>query len=590
MTVNHTPGEGILIINWGYTRRERGVKFCLEEEKHVLSIGINWLYIVLTTFCTGYGIACLVEKKLRYRIQGMDSVMMAGLITVTVYAEIFSLFYKVGLVANVILLAVSGVTVLLLHDRILQRLGNWWRETSILKKVLLPVLFLLWAYFSSRGYMTYDSDLYHAQSIRWIEEYGVVPGLGNLHERFAYNSAAFAVNALYSMKWLLGRSLHTASGFFALLLSSTILELGRTWREKKLRLADCAMIGAIYYLVTIWDEVTSPSSDYLIMCTVFFIIIKWLQCLERDNREAGRGTVPYALLCVAGVYALTLKLTAGLILLLVIKPAVGLIQEKRWKEILSYLRLGLLVCLPWMARTVVISGWLLYPFPALDLFSVDWKMPAGPIAVDAAQIKTWGRALYNASLVDMPMYEWFPGWFTALSGTEKLLILGDMGCILLFAGYVSFSVIRKRRENLDIILVLATVICSYAFWQYSAPILRYGYAYVLLVDVLMVGVILQKLRGQQIFYALICLYGCYKLVMMGNYIRGNYLVDAYIWQQDYGTYELVSYELGGITFYFPAIGDRTGYDYFPAAPTQPAIELRGEGLEDGFRPAHRINF
>ncbi len=551
----------------------------------MLSVGLNWIYVILTTFCVGYGIAYLVEKKLHYRIRGMDSVLMAGLVAVTVYAELFSLLYKVGAVANGILLAVCAVVLFLLHRQIRRGLGDWWRETSRIKKVLLPILFLLWAYFSSRGYMAYDSDLYHAQSIRWMEEYGVVPGLGNLHERFAYNSAAFAVNALYSMKWLLGRSLHTASGFFALLLSATALELGRTWKEKKLRLADYAMIGAVYYLVTIWDEVTAPSSDYLIMCTLFFIVIKWLLCLERDSSAAGEKLVPYGLLCVAGVYALTLKLTAGLILLLVIKPAVSLIRGKRWREILLYLGLGLLVCLPWMARTVVISGWLLYPFPALDLFSVDWKMPAGPIAVDAAQIKTWGRALYDARLVDLPMHQWFPGWFsTTLSGMEKLLILGDLACILLFVIYAVFSLVKKRKENLDVLLVLATVISSYAFWQYSAPILRYGYAYVLLVDLLMAGVILQKLRRQRILYALICLYGGYKLVMMGDYIRGNYLVDAYIWQQDYGSYEVVSYELGGITFYAPAMGDRAGYDYFPAAPTQPEIELRGEGLKDGFRP------
>ncbi len=361
--------------------------------------------------------------------------------------------------------------------------------------------------------------------------------------------------------------------------------MGRTWKEKKLRLADFAMIGAVYYLATIWDEVTAPSSDYLIMCTLFFIVIKWLLCLERDSGPRREGGVPYALLCVTGVYALTLKLTAGLILLLVLKPAVSLLREKRWGEILLYLGLGLLVCLPWMVRTVVISGWLLYPFPALDLFSVDWKMPAGPIALDAAQIKTWGRALNNAALVDMPMREWFPGWFAALSGMEKLLILGDLACIPLFMGYALLSLLKKKKENLDILLVLATVIGSYGFWQYSAPILRYGYAYVLLVDLLLAGIILQNLRRQQGLYVFVCLYGCYKLVMMGDYIRGNYLIDAYVWQQDYGSYELAAYELGGITFYHPAMGDRTGYADFPAAPTRPRIELRGDGLEDGFRPA-----
>lgn len=225
-------------------------------------------------------------------------------------------------------------------------------------------------------------------------------------------------------------------------------------------------------------------------------------------------------------------------MLLVIKPAVSLVREKRWREILLYLGLGLLVCLPWMIRTVVISGWLLYPFPALDLFSVDWKMPVGPIVVDAAQIKTWGRALYNANLVNVPIHEWFLNWFsTTLSGMEKLLILGDMVCILLFLGYAISSLVKRKKENLDILLVLATVISSYMFWQYSAPILRYGYAYVLLVDLLMAGVILQKLRRQLILYVLVCLYGGYKLVMMGDYIRGNYLIDAYIWQQDYGSYE-----------------------------------------------------
>ena len=44
--------------------------------------------------------------------------------------------------------------------------------------------------------MHVDTGLYHAQAIRWIEEYGVVCGLGNLHSRFAYNSAAFALCAL----------------------------------------------------------------------------------------------------------------------------------------------------------------------------------------------------------------------------------------------------------------------------------------------------------------------------------------------------------------------------------------------------------
>ena len=53
------------------------------------------------------------------------------------------------------------------------------------KWLAVGTLFLIWIYFTSKGIMHYDSDLYHAQSIRWIEEYGVVKGLGNLQVRFA---------------------------------------------------------------------------------------------------------------------------------------------------------------------------------------------------------------------------------------------------------------------------------------------------------------------------------------------------------------------------------------------------------------------
>lgn len=44
-------------------------------------------------------------KKLHYRIQGMDSILMTGVVVLSVYAQMFSLFYKVGALANSILLA-----------------------------------------------------------------------------------------------------------------------------------------------------------------------------------------------------------------------------------------------------------------------------------------------------------------------------------------------------------------------------------------------------------------------------------------------------------------------------------------------------
>ena len=146
-------------------------------------------------------------------------------------------------------------------------------------------------------------------------------------------------------------------------------------------------------------------------------------------------------------------------------------------------------------------------------------------------------------------------------------------------------------------LVLVTVAVSYLFWQLSAPLLRYGYAYVLLVVMITTGILydlfvkfLEKREKLQILkvmrvlgVTLLVLFCLAKTVSLVRYVQDESGKDAYVWQQDYGRYELESYEVNGIIFYYPTNGDRTGYDSFPSLPRQTEICFRGQGIADGFR-------
>lgn len=559
----------------------------------MLKVLVNWLYIALTTACLGTGIAVLAENKLHYRFKNADSILAMGLISATVYAQIWSLFYKVGILANIVLLILCALSFLYGRKQIAHLIHVQRDKDSILKGIGLGILILIWAYCTSRGYMHYDSDLYHAQSIRWIEEYGIVKGLGNIHVRFAYNSSFFALSALYSMPYIFGQSVHSVNGLIALILSVEALRIVHAWKRKKLLLSDFARAAALFYLTLIYSDIMAPASDYAIMCTVFYIIIKWLNQLE-DEQEADNVT-PYALLCVAGVYAVSLKLTAGLILILVLKPAIMLIRKKRWKEIILYLCMGIGVITPWLIRTVWISGYLLYPFPALDIFSVDWKLPAQAAALDAAEIKTWGRGLNNAALVNMPMTEWFPQWFqTMLPKLGKLFIIADIISIILGFLMLIIALFRRKADKIkDIGLVWLAIAASYLFWQLSAPLLRYGYAYILLLIALTGGMmwtaicIKIKLADTVILDRILCILllmlGFVKLWSLGGYIVTQSNLPYYVAQQNYGSYELDTYEVNGVTFYYPVSGDRVGYDAFPAIPRKVEITFRGDTLKQGFR-------
>jgi len=563
----------------------------------MISVLFNWSYIAVTTFLTGFGLCAFVHRILGYRVKEISCIVAIGLLAVTVYSQIFSLFYKVGAAASLVLVIVCIVIAVAWRQQIIRLVSDTWNGKSRVWKFVMVLSVIAWCFCTSRGYMHYDSDLYHAQSIRWIEEYGVVKGLGNIHVRLAYNSSFFALSALYSMKFLTGHSLHTVNGFLALLLWMQVFLLFQKNKSdqmgrKQTLVTSFARLGAFYYLTIIYSDIVAPASDYAIMCVVFFIVIKWLELLENEEDSV----VPYALLCVAGVYAVTLKLTAGLILLLLAKPVSMLLQEKRWRDIGVYLGMGIVTIAPWLARTVILSGYLLYPFPALDLFDVDWKMDAAEAALDAAEIKTWGRGLNNAALIDLPITEWFSGWFQdTLPMIGKLLILADIVCLLLFV-ILLVGQLCKRYRMTDQLLVLATVLASYGFWQFSAPLLRYGYAYVLLVIMITAGIycdILIKyfdkwkkkdmIRRMTVFgvFALWA-FLVVKLVSLVQYCWKEAGKATYVWQQDYGSYALGSYEVNGVTFYYPLHDDRTGYDCFPSVPRQIQIHFRGESLEEGF--------
>ncbi len=546
----------------------------------MLYILLNWLYIFITTLITGFGILFLLRKAFGYSPRNIHTCVMTGLVALTVYAQWFSLFYRVNIEANLILILVDIVIFFLLRKPLWQFLISSLREVSGGKKIAVFLLILVCAYFTSRGSYISDTGLYHAQCIRWLEEYGILKGLANIQSRAAYNSSAFCLSALYSMKYIFGQSMHAVQGFMALLLCGVCLDIGAVFKRRTLLLSDFLRLGAIYYLTLLHREILSPSSDFAVMITLFYILINWLDLLER--KEA--STVPYALLCVAGVYTVTLKLTAGLILVLLVKPVVMLVREKKWKEIITYVMLGSIVIAPFLIRNVIISGWLIYPLTALDLFDVDWKVPAELVDADSYQIRTWGKGIHEYELYGGPT-KWWPNWFkTTLSATEKGLILADGAALLLLIGMIVKQGKEKRANEWDKLLVMITAAVSFLFWQFSAPLVRYGYAYVLSLALLVFGEIYIRLsegRRQRIIIILIGIFFAWKGTALAQGIWSQRLLPYYIAQADYdhneGGEDVREHQVNGITFYYNVMG----YHKLPGGGSM--FTLRSDRLEDGFR-------
>ena len=557
----------------------------------MLSVIVIWIYMFLTTFLIGYGILRVMTRYIPYRIRYVDSYLICGAAGVTVYAQFFSLFGRVGLVANLIL-CVAGLAVSWLGRRqlsgMLRKVWSNIRENRLGergKMFIMLFLFLLFAYGTSRGIIHYDTGLYHAQSIRWIEEYGVLKGLGNLHCRLAYNSSSFALSALYSMVFLGGQSYHCAAGWLALVLAGVCLEMAGSLRNKRLRISDFARVMCIYYLVNIFDEMISPASDYFMVLTAFYIVIRWLDLSEGETKEA----FPYAMLCVLGVFLMTVKLSAALILLLTVYPAYKLIRGKRWGETVTYLLFGIVTALPYFLRNVLLSGWLIYPFTQIDLFNAAWKIPKGTADYDAREIQVWGRGYTDVTRYHISVKEWLPDWFHALEGSEKLLVAAAAVSVCILFVYGVGMVCGLWRKRWELLLVQVTVAGSFLFWLCTSPLIRYGCVYVYLTFAVVIGGAFDMIvsRGRNVIRlcgaAAVFLLLLYKGVALGREIVSSYVNDYWITQKDYENYATLPYEIEGVTFYYPVEGDQVGYDSFPSAPSRVEIEFLGQTMDDGFR-------
>lgn len=98
-------------------------------------------------------------------------------------------------------------------------------------------------------------------------------------------------------------------------------------------MADMCCIGILFYALVNLTGCISPASDYATMYMALYLIARWCETIEHDpgNIDA------FALLSVFSVYVMTLKLSTGLLVLLVIFPLVCLIRSRRTKDIFIYL-------------------------------------------------------------------------------------------------------------------------------------------------------------------------------------------------------------------------------------------------------------
>jgi hypothetical protein len=562
----------------------------------LISVLLLWLYIFFLAWVFGSGLLRFASRWL-YQTHTLPLppppvVLAVGLGVLSALLGYISLFFPIGLGAHLLVIALVGF--ICFRDPGLFR-GSLSFFTEKPRFPLLDVAVLL----SFLGVLLlsllppsiYDTGLYHAQSVRWIEEYAAVPGLGNLHLRLAINSSWSLLNALFGMRFLGYGPFYALNGFLTLvflffLLGTQVRLLSSTSRLPVFFSILLLILSTFYILRSV------PSIDPDQPVALLLILIFLLLSIRQAQPQQQSILLDYALVFLS-IFAVTVKLSALPVILI---PAYLVVTHlhtgsRRFVWLSGFT--SLFIFLPWLLRNITLSGYLLYPLAWLDLFAFDWQIPPQLVAVLKAEILAWARVPHfpAESVLAMPFIIWLRIWFgnygllihlvllVALLGNFFLVVIGFLG----------------PHRRLDRMFLPGLFLTSLAYWFTYAPDYRFALGFLFPAAAYPIAVLFDRV-----------LHGVSSISITKKILAGSWLVvvsfiiavaifsqplndSTWLRPKGYQSPQVHLEVVDGFAVYVPNHGDQCWDATLPCTPyPRSGFQKRGDNFQQGFSHSQSI--
>jgi hypothetical protein len=478
--------------------------------------------------------------------------------------------------------------------------------------VMIPIT--LWiASRALNAQVDFDTAMYHLSTIHWLNVYPVVPGIGNLHYRLAFNQSFFMFVAALNVYPFFGQGMHLGNSLLMIVLLaqvvnttvSTLFFNTHARRELPYSLFSAFLLPILLYrAVYQYDSanMSSPSPDlsvFIFQIVVILAFNRWL--FTRRLPENERHFTLFFVIALSAV-GVTSKLSfvafglgvVGLMLLIWLwsQRHQRLFQATR-QALTALIVVGACVILPWIGNGLISSGYPLFPstFGALP---VDYRVPAS-IAIDAADwVRSFARDPHGDIQKTINGWDWIPVWESGLNDNLKYFLFVQPfnwleAALAAYAVlFVIIVLLLRRRYRFRAWLPLLPAILSAVFWFWSAPDPRFaGSAFwiITLWVVVLIFTLLPKGRGV-VFLPLIPVLVA-SAVLVVNGLNSDFRTDG-VGFPPLPTVSITQFKTNSGLLVNVAGNPNDTLELWdaplPASPYQiPELELRGVDLTDGFR-------
>lgn len=343
---------------------------------------------------------------------------------------------------------------------------------------LVGLYSIVFSFFKEIGYS--DTGGYHLQIVKWLNEYGIVPGLGNIHTRLSQPSIWLPFSALFNHFFLKDILPWVMFPFF---ISSFICYVLWEIFEKNniLKIYNLLILPAVIFesiprlFPNLYYDYPSLLFNLILGSEVIYL------ALVRGNKNI--ALQEYAVILLFVSFAFLIKQVVLVSVLVMAFWVLFSVKNKR--ALLKIFFVPFIIGIIYCSYNVVSSG---YPFFPSDFiyFNVDWKIPENLVKSHKIDILGWAR--YPKEGYQRAYFEgisfWFFDWLKFLISTISYKFKFIFGIVFpLILGLVfCFSFILKKRDWF--VLLILWPLFSIVFWFLVAPDPRFGLEHFLLFSAL----------------------------------------------------------------------------------------------------------
>jgi len=350
--------------------------------------------------------------------------------------------------------------------------------------LLISGLFFLGVLMKSAGPTSfYDCGLYYVQTMRWVQQFPVVPGLANVHIRFGNASLWHIFSAAYDIPALWKGNFDSLGELmlFWFLSFHAWQVFSQTGFERYLSLG-LIIAGSVFTV----HLLGAPSPDFACGILGMHTLWQFRKFLrywnpERPNQLNTRGLT----LFVQSIFLAGIKLSALPFLVIAMVVCFLVMREGWYRQTGKLVILGIAALSAMVYRSYLLTGWIFFPVFQGNL-NPDWKISHQETQEYIHGVKGFARHIPSKSelsfglsyekIASLDFSQWFPIWARDRSPSDWLFVLGGVaGWVFLFL-YAGNKVRKRFSSQWPLIFFTWLSGMLLLFWFSNAPDPRFGIA------------------------------------------------------------------------------------------------------------------